>query len=133
MSKKKRALVYLGVTLFILICGVAAYVLKIHGIIKLNCPIHELTGLNCPGCGATRMVLSITNMHLYQAFRFNPLLFISIPFYIYMYIACGKSYIMYGRINDRLASYILYYAIILIVFGLIRNIGWFRLLSPTKL
>lgn len=133
MSKRKRAVIYIGVTASILIAGLIVFIMKTKGIIQFNCPVHSLTGLNCPGCGATRMVLSITNFELYQAFRFNPFIFLSIPFYIYLYIACGRSYILYGRVTDKLANCILYYAIILIAFGVIRNIGWFEILSPTKL
>lgn len=133
MDKRRRAFNYVGITVLILLIGYIVYKLKVMGLIQLNCPVHTLTGFNCPGCGATRMMISLSELDIYQAFRYNPLLVLSFPFYIYMYISCGKSYILYGRVNDKLANYILYYAIILIAFGVIRNIGWFKILSPTKL
>jgi hypothetical protein len=44
------------------------------------CPFHWLTGLNCPGCGSLRATHSLLHGHLGEAFGFNPLLVLSIPF-----------------------------------------------------
>jgi hypothetical protein len=44
------------------------------------CPFHLLTGLNCPGCGSLRATHSLLNGRVSEAFRFNPLLVLSISF-----------------------------------------------------
>ena len=51
-----------------------------HFNIYLFCPIKKFLGLYCPGCGVTRMLYSILKGQFYQAFRYNPLIFISLPF-----------------------------------------------------
>ncbi len=43
------------------------------------CPIHYYTGLLCPGCGATRALAALTHLHLAEAWRLNPLLFLLLP------------------------------------------------------
>jgi Protein of unknown function (DUF2752) len=44
------------------------------------CPFYALTGAYCPGCGALRAVHSLLHGHLAQAFGFNPLLVLLLPF-----------------------------------------------------
>ena len=43
------------------------------------CLFHQLTGLMCPGCGALRALHQLLHGHLIAAFRFNPLLVLSLP------------------------------------------------------
>ena len=44
------------------------------------CFFHQTTGLLCPGCGALRAMHQLLHGHLVTAFRFNPLLIVSLPF-----------------------------------------------------
>ncbi len=48
------------------------------------CPVHRFTGLLCPGCGSQRALHRLLNGELSAAFRYNPLLVLSIP-----YLAAG--------------------------------------------
>ena len=50
------------------------------------CRFYEITGLYCPGCGAGRALLALLHGRIYAAFRYQPLLMISLPFIVY-YIA----------------------------------------------
>ena len=50
-----------------------------------KCPVLHNTGLYCPGCGGRRMLKALLHGRIYQAFRYNPFLFISIPFVIVYY------------------------------------------------
>ncbi|WP_425256193.1 DUF2752 domain-containing protein [Kaistella rhinocerotis] len=45
-----------------------------------KCPFLSLTGLQCPGCGSQRAVHAILHLNLKEAFTYNPLLVISIPY-----------------------------------------------------
>ena len=47
------------------------------------CFFHRITGLLCPGCGALRGVHQLLHGHLAAAFRFNPMLVVSLPFLIW--------------------------------------------------
>ena len=43
------------------------------------CFFHRTTGLLCPGCGALRATHQLLHGHLAAAFRFNPVLIVSLP------------------------------------------------------
>jgi len=125
MNKKK----YL---LFIIIPLLIIYLLighKYH--MYIPCPIHFITGFYCPGCGVTRMLLSLIKLDFYQAFRYNPLLFIMFPFFIFFYIES-----LIAEINNKKALYnkvpnyiYIIIIVILVMYGILRNI--FPFLAPT--
>ena len=54
---------------------------------EIKCLWNEMTGLYCPGCGITRMLIAMIQLDFYQAFRYNPFLFLLIIF--------GIVYILY--------------------------------------
>ena len=96
----------------------------------LPCPIHEITGLYCPGCGITRMFLSIFRLDFYTAFRSNMLLFILLPFALVLFIDNIYSIIknkeaLYKKINNKV-----WYGLIsiLLIYGILRNI--YPILAP---
>lgn len=97
----------------------------------LFCPFHKITNLYCPGCGITRMCLSILEGNLYQAFRYNPLLFALIPLFIFLIINHFSKYKIIKKKNQEKIYITL--IIILIVFGILRNIPLFSFLKPTKI
>ena len=99
-------------------------------LLDIGCPIHKLTGLHCPGCGITRMFVSIVKLEFYQAFRYNPLIFI----YLILFII----YLIYKIINKKnnktvvIPNKIIYSLIVItIIFGVLRNIQPFYYLQPT--
>ena len=53
------------------------------------CFFHETTGLLCPGCGALRATHQLLHGHLATAFRFNPMLVVSLPFLGWLGARCG--------------------------------------------
>jgi hypothetical protein len=53
-----------------------------HGFYPV-CLFHEATGLWCPGCGSLRALHQLLHGHIFAAFRFNPLLVLSLPFCIW--------------------------------------------------
>ena len=50
--------------------------------IAIPCIFHKITGLYCPGCGITRMLISLLHGNIKEAFMYNQLLFIMLPFFI---------------------------------------------------
>ena len=96
----------------------------------IPCPIHFITDFYCPGCGITRMILAILRLDFYKAFRYNPLLFILMPFIIillidYIYSNYKNKTPLYKKIDNKI-WYIL--IIILVIYGILRNI--FPILAP---
>lgn len=93
-----------------------------------ECPIYKFFGLYCPGCGLTRMLLSMIKLDFYQAFRYNPLMFI-LFFVLFVYlIICLIKKKNPLKINNKVAYVLLF---IIIAYGIIRNIPTFDYLIPT--
>lgn len=95
------------------------------------CLINKYTGFFCPGCGITRMVLSIITLNFYQAFRYNAFLFILFLLtIIYQIIKLITK--QFSTKELKLNNYV--YITILIAaigFGIIRNLPAFSYLIPT--
>ena len=102
----------------------------------IKCLFNVVTGLYCPGCGITRCIIAIFELDFYQAFRYNALVFILLPFLCIYFIY--QSYITIFNKKDKLTKKIpnnVYYIllVIVIIFGIIRNIDAFSWLAPTKI
>ncbi len=125
ITKKNVILIILSIVLLIL------YFLFLN-LIKYRCIFHELLGIWCPGCGGTRMIISFVKLDFYQAFRWNPLLFIL--------LICGIIYLIIGIImfiRKRIIlvptiKLIIFIIVLLILYMIIRNIEMFSYLIPTK-
>ena len=60
----------------------------------LICIIYALTGYYCPGCGAGRACYCILHGQIYQAFRYNPLLVLLLPWIgAYLHYARASGYL----------------------------------------
>lgn len=53
-----------------------------HSIFFPKCPFYLLTGWQCPGCGSQRAIHCLLHFDLVQAFNYNALMVISIPYMI---------------------------------------------------
>ncbi len=100
--------------------------------IGIPCVFYEITGLYCPGCGITRLCLSLFEGDIYQAFRYNPIIFIDLPilFILFVLNIFFKKNKNIKKITDVI---IIFLATITIIFGVIRNIPIFSFLAPTQI
>lgn len=100
-------------------------------IFEISCPWKTNFNIDCAGCGLTRMFKSLLRLNLYQAFRFNPLMFCllvgSIIYLIYIMI-CILIKRNYYKLKSRDLIILL---IIVIIFTIMRNIPMFDYLKPT--
>jgi hypothetical protein len=55
-----------------IVAGVPLWV-WLFGPPPLRCSFHDITTYPCLTCGATRSLLALAHLHLWTAFRFNPL------------------------------------------------------------
>ena len=106
------------------------YLLNLYTGFAIFCPFHKFTGLYCPGCGVTRMLFSLIKLDFYQAFRYNPLVFILLIIgIIYLLI---KFILKKFNIIIKVPNYVWYILIIIvIIYGILRNIPYFNYLKPT--
>ena len=128
MKPKNR--VKIGIFLFFLF--IIYYLLNKKIGIGIPCVFHELTGLYCPGCGITRLLFSLLELNFFQAFRSNPLVFILLILIILSLIL--KLILKRFNINLTIPNYIYYFLLIIVIlFGILRNIPGFEFLTPLKL
>lgn len=102
-------------------------------IIDIPCLFLKITHFYCPGCGITRAIRSLLSLNFYQAFRYNNLIIILIPvFLIYYFEAiCNKFKIKNLNISKYMKNkFWLSILIIIIFYGIIRNIPLFNYLLP---
>lgn len=98
----------------------------------IPCVFHKITGWFCPGCGVTRMLFALLRFDFATAFRSNALLFLLLPFGIYL----GIDYIIklyqnkppvYRKIPDK---YWIALLIVTLLYGILRNLALFDFLAP---
>lgn len=95
------------------------------------CLIHEYTNLYCPGCGVTRMILSLVQLNFYQAFRYNALLFIYLILALIYVIIKVLAKVIFHK-NIHLNNYVYIFLLVLCIgFGIIRNLPAFHYFIPT--
>ena len=115
--------------IIVLILGIINLIIVF--IFEIRCPWKSNFNIDCCGCGATRMVKALLEFKLYQAFRFNPFMFILLIvgiIYIIYVLACKIIKIKYYKIKNRDLLILL---ILVILFTIIRNIPGFEYLKPT--
>ena len=126
MNKKNAIIISILLVILILIA-----ILDIFEVIGLPCIFHDYLNIWCPGCGTTRMIRSLLHFEFYQAFRYNPLVFIL----LFPFGATILAEIIYFIKNKRLfnISNKIYIVLlfILLIYMVLRNIPYLSWLTPT--
>lgn len=128
---KKRAIAILLFSLLLTTLATMLLIAKKYFNIGVSCTFYEILHVYCPGCGGTRMIVALSNLDFYQAFRYNPFLFVTSPILLVVYIQQCFLYIKYERFSNYLDKFLILYAVTLIMFGIVRNIGILSWLAPT--
>lgn len=133
MLKKRFYKFCLYIIVFLIFIAVYYFLFYKNGIV-IPCIFNKITGFYCPGCGITRMIISLVKLEFYQAFRYNCLLFIAFPFILFLIFDAlikslfEKDNYFFKKINNKIWIFLL---IIVILFGILRNISIFDYLVPT--
>lgn len=122
MKQRIRRLIICSAVL--LIVGVAYAVFYTRTGIGIPCPLRFLTGLKCPGCGVTRMCVSLLRGDFSAAWSYNPVILCLLPFFVFLGIQSIISYLKTGRVTfSRTVNRLIYGMIaVLLVFFIVRNI-----------
>ena len=121
MKKKQKDLISF------LILGILIIALFIACNYRIPCIFHEITGLHCPGCGGTRAIVSLIKLDIYQAFRYNMLIVVAIPFFI-VHLVCRYVF----KLKYKIPNTVIYILIVIVlVYAVLRNIPYFSYLAPT--
>lgn len=123
-AERCRTLKVIKLCGLILLIGLAYAVFVTTTNIRIPCVLHELTGLDCPGCGLTRLCLSVLRLDFKSAWNFNKGVVILSPLLGILAIRIILNYIKTGIVKTRkIDSIIILISIIwLIVWGIVRNI-----------
>lgn len=101
------------------------------------CFFREITGFYCPGCGSTRAIHSLLNLNIKQAFRYNMLMFILLPYIVYELTAIVLKVLFNKEIpRTPMSGRIIYTLLItIILYWIFRNIDIdpFKILAPTEI
>ncbi len=101
--------------------------------IGIPCLFYEITGLYCPGCGITRCIFFIIKGNIYEAFKYNQLIFFLLPFLVF-YILVKIYYYITNKENVLIKKIPNYTYIILLIitlsYGILRNLPSFPFLRP---
>ena len=127
---KKKIKILIGVILF--------FVIGIYLMYKLNigipCVYYELSGMYCPGCGITRAAYSLLQLDFYQAIRYNAFSIIIIPL-IGLYLIGGIYSWLFNKTNfmDNKIPLVIWiiFIVLLLLYGILRNMPQFSCLAPT--
>ena len=70
-----------------------------------KCPFHLLTGLECPGCGSQRAIHSLLNGKIGQAFHYNLLVVIAIPYLgLLAALEIMRHILLHANVSDKTRS-----------------------------
>jgi len=120
---KERVLKELRLCVIILAVGILYYAFVTKTGLRIPCPFYETTGLLCPGCGITRMIISLSEFDFSAAYGYNKLLFTTWPLIALPFIYSEISYIKTGIRRFGRLSFLLWTELFLmIVFTVLRNI-----------
>lgn len=132
-NNKKSLIRQLFMTISIVLLMVVYFAFyKLTGV-AIPCLFYEITGWYCPGCGISRMLLALGRGEFYQAFRYNPLLFIALPVVVILLInwLYAKYYgkkSWYEKVPEWAWIALL---VVVVVYGILRNLSMFSYLAPT--
>lgn len=96
-----------------------------------ECQIYKYFHIYCAGCGGTRMIKSLIEGDIYQAFRWNPLAVVITPFILCTTIWQAVEYIVYNKIFKWADKFLIGVLVVSIIYTVLRNISQFEWLKPT--
>lgn len=122
MRGRVRKLCFLCSGLLLAGCAYALVCSKIG--VGLPCVFHLITGLQCPGCGVTRMCLSLLRGDFAAAWQYNAAILCLFPLGAVVAANVAVRYVRIGTLRpSRWANALLWCMIaVLLVFGVVRNL-----------
>ena len=109
-----------------------AFICILAGHPLVPCLFHTVTGLYCPGCGVSRMCLSILSLDFASAFKANAAVFLLLPPGLVMALRMAVRYVRTGNTRPTRVQTCVFYVMVgvLLVFGVVRNLPGFEGLRP---
>lgn len=89
----------------------------------IPCVFYEITGFRCPGCGISRMFVSMARLDFVSAFHHNPFFFVTGPFLIAYFVCVEVKYVLHDSRKMGKWEIFLWVEIVgALLFGILRNV-----------
>lgn len=90
----------------------------------IPCPVHYFTGFKCPGCGVSRMFISLMKLDFINAFEANRLLLLTLPVIVILLAVYFVRYVRTGskRISKTESLIYIVLIVLFLVYGIVRNL-----------
>ncbi|TMQ91938.1 DUF2752 domain-containing protein [Actinomadura soli] len=97
-----------------------------------SCPFLAMTGYYCPGCGMMRLVHALAHGDVGTAFGFNPLVFVLLPVFGYMFVRWTVLGARGMPMRSALFRPVVVYSFVgvLAVYWVVRNLPFAEVLAP---
>ena len=122
-AKKARSIRRLLLVWGIFPClGVIYYIIiKLLGR-GIPCFYESTLGILCPGCGATRMFLSLASFDFKSAFHYNPVMLLSLPVLLAVAFIESVRYVKGQKFLKTSKILLIAVGIAFLIFGIVRNL-----------
>ena len=102
--------------------------IKLLDITHYQCFYKKYFNIYCAGCGGTRMIKSIFKFKFFDAFNYNPLMFILLIVFIIYFIYASFIYVKENKLLFPSFKVIIFIIILLFIYMVLRNISYFSFL-----
>ena len=122
MRARIKKVCIIGAAVLLSGCAYAVFFIKTG--VGIPCLFHLISGFKCPGCGITRMLISLLKLDLPAAFQYNAAVLCLLPFLFPLLVYWVYRYIRYGfHQNPKPIEAICWvFVAILLVWGVVRNV-----------
>lgn len=126
LNKKNIAIIIIAILLSIISFIILDY-------FHYECPYRKFFHIYCPGCGTSRMIKALFRLDIYQAFRYNPLMFIIIVILLPIYIIMNVIKYIHSKTFYKITKkQIIILFIIMILYFILRNLEIGVYFIPTE-
>jgi hypothetical protein len=129
MTKEKCFIKRIIISILFLIFVIAFILISYLNKKGVDCPFYHYFGYYCFLCGATRSTWALIDMQFQQAFLYNPMYFLMLPYLIIKYIQITYDYIKNNKFEFTKDMALL--LICACTFMVSRNLNGFEFLIPS--
>ncbi len=116
----------------VLLIGILYFIFVKLTHLGLPCIFNLITGLHCPGCGVSRMFISLAAFDFKAAFGYNAFVMTIGPIGLVFALRHYIIYVLkgYQKSNKFETAMLLIAVVLAVAFGVLRNIPAFSFLAP---
>ena len=124
VATKHRILNLIKLLLLLFALAVFLLFLNYNFGFRIPCIFRAITGFKCPGCGVTRMCLSLLHGNICAAIYYNKVVPFLLPAFAVVFIRQCYLYILTGKLHFSKVENVFFIIviIILLIYMILRNV-----------